>query len=138
MSDKIPQNRKLETDFATVELDDEQIIYVKGKEGRDVTKEDFELLDSWIAELKLEKILIFADRSQSYSHTFDAQKFLMQKKGITALAMFVTTPVSEELALLSKDVYLKNFPVKVFKDKQEARKWLKSFLYTITIFKKLI
>ena len=106
----------------------EEIIHVKGKEGADVTRKDFELLDNWLAKFNLEKRIIFADRSQSYSHTFDAQKFMMNKEGITALAMYVTTPISEELALLSKDVYMKNFSVKVFTDKKEALTWLKTFL----------
>ncbi len=120
--------KKWETHFATLELDDNNIIHVKGKEGVDVTKKDFELLSNWFEKLNLEKQIIFADRSQSYSHTFEAQKFIMRKEGITAVAMYVTTPVSEELALLSKDVYLKNFPVKVFTDKKEALNWLKTFL----------
>jgi len=120
--------RKLETDFATLELDDKNIIHVTGKEGVDVTKSDFELIDNWIEKFNLEKQIIFADRSQSYSHTFDAQKMLMRKKNITALAMYVTTPVKLELAEMAKDVYLRNFPVKVFTDKKEALIWLKSFL----------
>ena len=120
--------RKLETDFATLELDDKNIIHVTGKEGVDVTKSDFELIDNWIEKFNLEKQIIFADRSQSYSHTFDAQKMLMRKKNITALAMYVTTPVKLELAEMAKDVYLRNFPVKVFTDKKEALTWLKSFL----------
>jgi tmRNA-binding protein len=128
MSNTDALNRKLETNFATVEIDDGGIIHVKGKEGADVTRKDFEILDNWLAKFNLEKLIIFADRSQSYSHTFDAQKFLMNKEGITALAMYVTTPISEELALLSKDVYMKNFSVKVFTDKKEALTWLKTFL----------
>ena len=52
----------------------------------------------------------------------------MRKKNITALAMYVTTPVKLELAEMAKDVYLRNFPVKVFTDKKEALMWLKSFL----------
>ena len=128
MSNTDSLNRKLETDFATLELDDNNIIHVKGKEGVDVTKSDFELIDNWIEKFNLEKQIIFADRSQSYSHTFDAQKMLMRKKNITALAMYVTTPVKLELAEMAKDVYLRNFPVKVFTDKKEALTWLKSFL----------
>ena len=128
MSNTISLNRKLETDFATLELDDKNIIHVTGKEGADVTKSDFELIDNWIEKFNLEKQIIFADRSQSYSHTFDAQKMLMRKKNITALAMYVTTPVKLELAEMAKDVYLRNFPVKVFTDKKEALTWLKSFL----------
>ena len=128
MSNTISLNRKLETDFATLELDDKNIIRVTGKEGADVTKSDFELIDNWIEKFNLEKQIIFADRSQSYSHTFDAQKMLMRKKNITALAMYVTTPVKLELAEMAKDVYLRNFPVKVFTDKKEALTWLKSFL----------
>jgi tmRNA-binding protein len=126
MSNTDALNRKLETNFATVEIDDGGIIHVKGKEGADVTRKDFELLDNWLAKFNLEKRIIFADRSQSYSHTFNAQKFLMNKEGITALAMYVT--ISKELALLSKDVYMKNFSVKVFTDKKEALTWLKTFL----------
>ena len=42
--------------------------------------------------------------------------------------MYVTTPVKLELAEMAKDVYLRNFPVKVFTDKKEALTWLKSFL----------
>jgi hypothetical protein len=80
MEDKKPINRILETRFATIKIDDEEIIHVKGKEGADVTKEDFELLDNWLKNLNLKKQIIFADRSQGYSHTFDAQKLLMQKK----------------------------------------------------------
>ena len=128
MSNTDSLNRKLETDFATLELDDKNIIHVTGKEGADVTKSDFELIDNWIEKFNLEKQIIFADRSQSYSHTFDAQKMLMRKKNITALAMYVTTPVKLELAEMAKDVYLRNFPVKVFTDKKEALTWLKSFL----------
>ena len=128
MSNTDSQNRKLETDFATVEIDDDGIIHVKGKEGSDVTSKDFELLENWLTKFNLEKQIIFADRTQSYSHTFDAQKMLMQNKNITALAMYVTTPVKLELAELAKDVYLKNFPVKVFTDKNEALTWLKTFL----------
>jgi hypothetical protein len=128
MNDTNPIDKKLETKFATVKLDDEGIIHVKGKEGADVTKEDFELLDTWMNSLNLDKFIIFADRTHSYSHTFEAQKFLMEKQNITALAMYVTTPISEELAQLSKDVYLRNFPVKVFTDKKEALTWLKTFL----------
>ena len=128
MSNTDSLNKKLETDFATLELDDKNIIYVTGKEGVDVTKSDFELIDNWIEKFNLEKQIIFADRSQSYSHTFDAQKMLMRKKNITALAMYVTTPVKLELAEMAKDVYLRNFPVKVFTDKKEALVWLKSFL----------
>ena len=128
MSNTISLNRKLETDFATLELDDKNIIHVTGKEGADVTKSDFELIDNWIEKFNLEKQIIFADRSQSYSHTFEAQKLLMQKKDITALAMYVTTPVKLELAEMAKDVYLRNFPVKVFTDKKEALTLLKSFL----------
>ena len=128
MSNTDALNRKLETNFATVEIDDGGIIHVKSKEGADVTRKDFELLDNWLAKFNLEKRIIFADRSQSYSHSFDAQKFLMNKEGITALAMYVTTPISKELALLSKDVYMKNFSVKVFTDKKEALTWLKTFL----------
>jgi len=86
------------------------------------------LLDNWLKNFNLKKQIIFADRSQSYSHTFDAQKLLMQKKDITALAMYVTTPVKLELAEMAKDVYLRNFPVKVFTDKKEAIKWLITFL----------
>ncbi|RKY95070.1 MAG: hypothetical protein DRQ01_00745 [Ignavibacteriae bacterium] len=118
----------METEFATLELDDKNIIHVTGKEGADVTKSDFELIDNWIEKFNLEKQIIFADRSQSYSHTFDAQKMLMRKKNITAVAMYVTTPVKLELAEMAKDVYLRNFPVKVFTDKKEALTWLKSFL----------
>ena len=128
MSNTDSLNRKLETDFATVEIDDDGIIHVKGKEGADVTSKDFELLETSIKKLTPEKQIIFADRTQSYSHTFDAQKMLMQNKNITALAMYVTTPVKLELAELAKDVYLKNFPVKVFTDKNEALTWLKTFL----------
>ena len=128
MSNTDSLNKKLETDFATLELDDKNIIHVTGKEGVDVTKSDFELIDNWIEKFNLEKQIIFADRSQSYSHTFDAQKMLMRKKNITALAMYVTTPVKLELAEMAKDVYLRNFPVKVFTDKKEALTWLKSFL----------
>ena len=128
MSNEDSPNRKLETDFATVEVDDDGIIHVKGKEGADVNKKDFELLDDWLKKLNLEKLIIFADRTQSYSHTFDAQKMLMQKKNITALAMYVTTAVKLELAELAKDVYLRNFPAKVFTDKKEAFTWLKTFL----------
>ena len=128
MSNTDSLNKKLETDFATLELDDKNIIYVTGKEGVDVTKSDFELIDNWIEKFNLEKQIIFADRSQSYSHTFDAQKMLMRKKNITALAMYVTTPVKLELAEMAKDVYLRNFPVKVFTDKKEALTWLNSFL----------
>ncbi len=84
-------------------------------------------MDGWTS-LNLNKLIIFADRSQSYSHTFEAQKYLMKKKNITALAMFVTTPVKLELAEMAKDVYLRNFPVKVFTDKKDAVKWLKTFL----------
>ena len=120
--------RKWETDFATLELDDNNIIHVTGKEGADVSRKDFELLDNWLEKLNLEKQIIFADRSQSYSHTFDAQKMLMNNKNITALAMYVTTPVKLELAEMAKDVYLRNFPVKVFTDKKEALTWLKTFL----------
>jgi len=128
MSNTDSLNKKLETDFATLELDDKNIIHVTGKEGVDVTKSDFELIDNWIEKFNLEKQIIFADRSQSYSHTFDAQKMLMRKKNITALAMYVTTPVKLELAEMAKDVYLRNFPVKVFTDKKEALTWLNSFL----------
>jgi len=128
MSNTDSLNKKLETEFATLELDDKNIIHVTGKEGADVTKSDFELIDNWIEKFNLEKQIIFADRSQSYSHTFDAQKMLMRKKNITAVAMYVTTPVKLELAEMAKDVYLRNFPVKVFTDKKEALTWLKSFL----------
>jgi len=128
MSNEDSPNRKLETDFATVEIDDDGIIRVKGKEGADVNKKDFELLDAWLKKLNLEKLIICADRTQSYSHTFDAQKMLMQIKDITAVAMYVTTAVKLELAELAKDVYLRNFPVKVFTDKKEALAWLKTFL----------
>jgi len=128
MEDLNSKQTKLETDFATLEIDDDGIIHVTGKEGADVTKKDFELLNNWLTKLNLKKQIIFADRSQSYSHTFDAQKMLMNKKDITALAMFVTTPVKLELAEMAKDVYLRNFPVKVFTDKKEAMKWLKTFL----------
>ena len=128
MSNTDSLNKKLETDFATLELDDKNIIHVTGKECVDVTKSDFELIDNWIEKFNLEKQIIFADRSQSYSHTFDAQKMLIRKKNITALAMYVTTPVKLELAEMAKDVYLRNFPVKVFTDKKEALVWLKSFL----------
>jgi hypothetical protein len=120
--------KKWEAHFAFLEVDDNDIIYVAGKEGIDVTKEDFELLDEWMNSLNLNKLIIFADRSHSYSHTFEAQKYLMQKRNITALAMFVTTPVKLELAEMAKDVYLRNFPVKVFTDKKEAINWLKTFL----------
>ena len=128
MDDPKSKKNTLETNFATIKIDDEGIIHVTGKEGVDVTKEDFELLDNWLKKLNLVKQIIFADRSQSYSHTFDAQKLLMQKKDITALAMYVTTSVKLELAEMAKDVYLRNFPVKVFTDKKEAMKWLKTFL----------
>jgi len=128
MSNTDSLNKKLETEFATLELDDKNIIHVTDKEGADVTKSDFELIDNWIEKFNLEKQIIFADRSQSYSHTFDAQKMLMRKKNITAVAMYVTTPVKLELAEMAKDVYLRNFPVKVFTDKKEALTWLKSFL----------
>jgi len=120
--------KKLETDFASAEVDDNGIIHVMGKEGADVTKENFELLDGWMKSLKLSKLIVFADRSHSYSHTFDAQKYLMDRQNITALAMYVTTPVKLELAEMAKDVYLRNFPVQVFTDKKEAMKWLKTFL----------
>ncbi|NNG26850.1 MAG: hypothetical protein HKM87_04945 [Ignavibacteriaceae bacterium] len=128
MDDLNSKQPKLETDFATLEIDDDGIIHVKGKEGADVTKKDFKLLENWLTKLNLKKQIIFADRSQSYSHTFDAQKMLMNKKDITALAMFVTTPVKLELAEMAKDVYLRNFPVKVFTDKKEAIEWLRTFL----------
>ena len=128
MADSNSKQKKLETDFASAEVDDNGIIHVTGKEGADVTKEDFELLDEWMKSLNLNKLIVFADRSQSYSHTFDAQKYLMDKKNITALAMYVTSPVKLELAEMAKDVYLRNFPVKVFTDKKEAMKWLKTFL----------
>jgi len=128
MSNEDSLNRKLVTDIGTIEIDDDGIIYVKGKEGVDVNKKDFELLDNWLTKFNLEKRIIFADRTHSYSHTFDAQKMLMQKKNITALAMYVTTAVKLELAELAKDVYLRNFPVKVFTDKKEALTWLKTFL----------
>ncbi len=59
-------------------------------------------LDNWLKKLNLKRQIIFADRSESYSHTFDAQKLLMQKKDITALAMYVTTPVKLELAETSQ------------------------------------
>ncbi len=120
--------KKWEAHFAFLEVDDNNIIYVAGKEGIDVTKEDFELLDEWMNSLNFGKLIVFADRSQSYSHTFEAQKYLMEKINITALAMYVTTPVKLELAEMAKDVYLRNFPVKVFTDKKEAMKWLKTFL----------
>ena len=42
--------------------------------------------------------------------------------------MYVISPVSLELAEMAKDVYLRNFPVKVFTDKKEAFTWLKTFL----------
>jgi len=77
MSNEDSPNRKLETDFATVEIDDDGIIRVKGKEGADVNKKDFELLDAWLKKINSDKLIIFADRTQSYSHTFDAQKMLM-------------------------------------------------------------
>ena len=128
MEDTNLKQQKLETDFATVEIDAEGIIHVEGKEGADVTKKDFELLDSWLAKFNLEKRIICADRSKSYSHTFDAQKMLMNRKNITALAMYVTSPVKLELAEMAKDVYLRNFPVQVFTDKKEAMKWLRTFL----------
>ncbi len=128
MEDSNSIEKKLKTNFATVEIDNEGIIHVTGKEGADVTKKDFELLNNWLAKFNLKKQIIFADRSQSYSHTFDAQKMLMNKKDITALAMYVISPVSLELAEMAKDVYLRNFPVKVFTDKKEAMKWLKTFL----------
>ena len=122
------KHHKLETDFAIVEIDAEGIIHVEGKEGADVNKKDFELLDSWLEKFNLEKRIIFADRSKSYSHTFDAQKMLMNRKNITALAMYVTNPVKLELAEMAKDVYLRNFPVKIFTDKNEELAWLKTFL----------
>jgi hypothetical protein len=128
MEEPNSKQKKLETNFATAEVDDDGIIHVMGKEGVDVTKENFELLDEWMNSLNLNKLIVFADRSHSYSHTFEAQKYLMEKINITALAMYVTTPVKLELAEMAKDVYLRNFPVKVFTDKKEAMKWLKTFL----------
>ena len=128
MEESNSKPQKLETNFATAEIDDDGIIHVMGKEGIDVTKEDFELLDEWMNSLNLNKHIVFADRSHSYSHTFEAQKYLMEKINITALAMYVISPVSLELAEMAKDVYLKIFPVKVFTDKKEAMKWLKTFL----------
>lgn len=127
-------DRKWEAPFAYLELDENNIIHVKGKEGVDVTKKDFELLDEWITSLDVDKVIILADRTKSYSHTFDAQKFLMEKKNITALAMYVTHPLSLEFAEMAKDVYLRNFPVKVFTDKKESLKWLNSFLSFAIVF----
>ena len=128
MADSNSIQKKLETDFAFAEVDDNGIIHVIGKEGADVTKENFELLDEWMKSLKLSKLIVFADRSHSYSHTFDAQKYLMDRQNITALAMYVTSPVKLELAEMAKDVYLRNFPVKVFTDKKETFTWFKTFL----------
>ncbi len=44
--------KKWEAGFAMLEVDDNNIIYVAGKEGIDVTKEDFELLDGWMDKFK--------------------------------------------------------------------------------------
>jgi hypothetical protein len=128
MNDKTPNDKKLVTKFATVEIDEEGIIHVKGKEGADVTGKDFEFLDKWIAKFNLKKQIIFADRTKSYSHSFDGQKKLMNVKNITALAMYVTSPIKVELTEMAKDVYMKNYPVKVFTDKKEALGWLRTFL----------
>lgn len=128
MSETNSKEKRLETDFATLYIDDEGIVHVKGKEGAEITKEDFELLNTWIRKFDLEKWIIFADRSESYSHSFDAQKKLMNVDHITALAMYVTSPVKMELAEMAKDIYLKNFPVRVFSDKSEALKWLRTFI----------
>jgi len=120
-------DKTFETDFAVIEIGDDNIIRVQGKEGVDVNKNDLILLHNWLISLKLDKYLILADRTHSYSHTFDAQRYMSEINYITALAMVVNSPVSKELAELAKDVYMKNFPVKVFAEKQDALKWLKSF-----------
>ena len=80
MADSNSKKKKLETGFASTEVDDDGIIHVTGKEGADVTKENFELLDEWMKSLNLKKLIVFADRLTAILTPLMHKNFMDKRK----------------------------------------------------------